>query len=167
MSIYDIDFNTLSRLLLPVRLRKEKMEAWLRSLVAPVKTLHSIFTTNRQDNLYQLAHNSQVVYLQAALNDIFDPIGRGILVVDGPFKDPLFLYMVVEEKPLPVGLVSEEGSTVYPDPQYLYTDAETSLLGNCFIVKVPVAVTFDTERMKAMVNKYRLTGKNTYGIITY
>jgi hypothetical protein len=143
------------------------MKAWLKSLVAPVEQLHNSFTINRQDNLYQLSHNSQVVYLQAALNDVFDPISRGIIMADGAFEDPLFTYLVIEEKPLLLGLVSEIGTATYPDPQYLYTDIETSLLGNCFIVKVPAGVSFDMERMKAAINKYRLPGKNTYDIITY
>jgi hypothetical protein len=167
MSIYDINFAVLTRLLLPVRLRKDKMEAWLKSLVAPVEQLHNNFTINRADNVYQLSHNSQVVYLQAALNDVFDPISRGIIIEDGAFEDPLFTYLVIEEKPLSLGLVSEIGTTTYPDPQYLYTDIETSLLGNCFIVKVPASLSFDIERMKAAINKYRLPGKNTYDIVTY
>jgi hypothetical protein len=167
MSVFDTNFSTLVRLLLPVKLRGEKMKAWLNSLVAPVVQLQILFNNNRSANLYYLAHNSQVPMLQSALNDIFDPVGRGILVVDGAFEDPLFTYLVPEDKPLWLGLESEAGSVPYADPQVLFTNTETTLFGNCFIVKVPVAVSFDSIRMNAVINKYRLPGKNTYSITTY
>ncbi len=171
MGIFDIDYGGLVVQLLPTRLRNNKITSWLRCLVSPVEWLFNLFTANRTNNLYVLAHDSQVCYLQAALNDVFDPVLRGILVVDGPFEDPLYLYLDPELKPLWLGLVSEEGTTPYPDPQVLYTDAETFSLGICFIVKVPVAVAagagYDVRRLRALVDFYRLPGRNNYSVTTY
>lgn len=167
MSFFDIDYDMLSTQLLPVRLRNGKMTAWMKCLAAPVKWLYNLFRSNRAGNLYILKHNSQVVYLQAALNDVFDPLTRLIYIDDGPYRDPLFTYLATEEQPLWLGLSSEAGSTPYPDPQILYTSDETSLLGVGFIVKVPLAVSFDIRRMRALINKYRLPGSNTYTIETY
>jgi hypothetical protein len=167
MPLFDIDYDALIWQILPVRLRKAIAYSWLKCLAAPVIRLYNLFKVNRNTNLYALAHNSQVAYMEAALNDTFDPTGRGIYIADGPFEDPLFVYLVPESKPLWLGLSSEIGSTSYPDPEVLYTDGETSLLGIAFIVMVPVAVTFDTARMRALVDFYRLTGRNNYSIMTY
>jgi len=171
MSFFDIDYNSLVTQLLPVRLRNAKMKAWLQCLISPVIWLHNLFKTSRAANLYSLAHNGQVCFLQAALNDVFDPISRGIQVVDGPFKDPLYVYLFPESKPLWLGLASEAGTTPYPDPQVLYTDSETTLLGIGFIVQVPVAVVagpgYDLQRLRALVDYYRLPGKTNYSVVTY
>ncbi len=167
MSLFNINYDSLSYQLLPVRLRKMKAVAWIRCLIAPVKWLYNLFTISRQRHLYFLAHNSQVVYLAAALNDLFDPTGRGIYIEDGQYEDPLFVYTVPEVRPLWLGVSSESSTTFVPVPQVLYTDAETSLLGNAFVVKVPVALVFDIQRMMALINKYRLAGKNVYQIVTY
>jgi hypothetical protein len=167
MGFFNINYDNLRLQLLPVRWRNDNMKAWTSSLISPVKWLFNFFTANRSNNLYTLAHNSQVVYLQAALNDVFDPDSRGIFIDDGPYEDPLFTYLIPETRPLWLGLVSEAGSTSYPDPQPLYTSTETSLLGVGFIVRVPVSVPFDTDRMKALVNSYRLAGRNLYEIVTY
>ncbi len=173
MSVFDIDFSStgLPRYLTPVRLRLKKMLAWLQALASPVKYLYSVFTTNRQNNLYSLAHNGQVCYLQAALNDVFDPSGRGIFISDGAYVDPDFIYEVIEDKPLFIDTVAEIGSMVIlaPDPVPLYTTAETYWLGIQFVVNVPYAVSvspgYDIHRLKAIVDKYRLVSKNNYTVL--
>lgn len=171
MSLFQVDFTALTRTLMPVRLRNSAMLAWLKALVSPVVWLYGLFTASRNAHLYLLAHNSQVCYLEAALNDLFDPVSRGILVTDGPFEDPLYIYLVPELKPVWVGLVSEEGSTPYPDPEVLYTDGETALLGVGFIVKVPLPVAagagYDVLRLRALVDVYRLPGRKNYSVVTY
>ena len=167
MSIFDIDYDLLVWQLLPVRLRKAAHFAWLKLLATPVKWIHGLFKENRDKNLYMLAHNSQVVYMEQALNDTFDGINRGIYIVDGPFKDPLFTYLDPESKPIWLGLVSEAGTTTYTDPLVLYTTSETVLLGIGFVVKVPATVSFDPDRMKAMINLYRLSGRSRYDVALY
>lgn len=152
---------------MPVRLRNGIMTAWVKCLVAPVKYMQGLFKNNRANNLYILAHNGQVCYLEAALNDTFDNIDRGIFITDGTFDDALYIYMADELKPLWLGRISEEGSTSYPDPQVLYLATETYTEGVSFIVHVPVTLAFDTAHMRALVDKYRLPGKGNYTIVTY
>ena len=175
MSVFDIDFSStgLPNFLTPVRLRAAKMLAWLQALVSPVNYLYSIFSANRTGNLYVLAHSGQVCYLQAALNDVFDDIGRGIFISDGPYVDPDFIYELVEDKPLFIDLASEVGTAVIPapDPVPLYTTAETYWLGVQFVVNVPAAVAatsgYDIHRLRAIVDKYRLTSKNNYVVVVF
>jgi hypothetical protein len=73
MSIFNIDYPALVYYLLPVRKRTLKRLAWINSLIAPFIYVYNLFYTNRANNLYYLQHTSQVCFLLAALNDIFDP----------------------------------------------------------------------------------------------
>lgn len=170
MGFFDINYDTLVPQLLPVRLRQPVTKSWLKALISPVKWLYNLFRANRKNDLYFLAHNGQVCFLEAALNDTFDPLIRGIYIDDGPFRDPLFLYLEPEAKPLWVGLVSEEGTTPYPDPEVLYTDSETYTLGVCFIIHVPALVVagpaYSVARLKALVDQFRLPGRTNYSIVT-
>ena len=170
MSVFDIDYNVLVRQLLPVRLRQLKMIAWLKCLAAPVKWLYDLFKIYRTNNLYLLDHDGQVCYLEAALNDLFDPLSRGIFISDGVYVDPVFAYLDPELKPVYIDLVSEIGTSVIPapDPVSLYLDVEiySGVSSYTFIVNVPIAVTFDMARLKALVDIYKLPGKQ-YNVVTY
>jgi hypothetical protein len=164
-SYFDIDYDELVRLLLPVRLRQVVMRAWLACLVQPVKELYVRFCSNRNANLYVLHHNSQVVYLQATLNDIFDPTLRRIYITDGSNADPLYVYLPAENLPLWLGLRSEAGTVTYPVPQWLYTPAEIATSVFAFIVWLPAGLTYDPDRMRALIDRYRLVSKPHYGIL--
>ena len=144
------------------------MSAWLQCLVSPVVYLYNAFYTNRAGNLYTLAHNSQVCYMEAALNDTFDNALRRIYITDGSYDDALYLYLTDEDTPLWLGLISEEGTTTaYPDPEWLYTGAEVSLSIYDFIVWVPVSLSFDPIYMRALINKYRLVSRTRFTILTF
>ena len=164
---YEIDFQELVKMLVPVRLRKTIMLAWLQCLVRPVKELYDSFYANRRNNIYMLHHNSQLVYLQAVLNDTFDFVDRRIYIIDGAVADPLYTYLTAETQPLWLGLQSEAGITSYPYPQWLYTYTETAYSGYAFIVMVPYAVFFDPSRMAGLINRYRLPSKTSYHIIGF
>lgn len=167
MSYYDVDFDKLIKMLLPVRLRQEKMTHWLRSLVKPVKELYDKFSQNRSSNIYVLTHNSQVAKLQQVLNDVFDPTARGIRVVDDFIADPLYVYLPAESHPLWLGLSTESSTPAFSVPAWMYTAGEIAYVGYHFIIKVPVSVVIDTERLNALVDKYRLPSRNLYTVVTY
>lgn len=167
MGFFDINFDALRVQLLPVRLRKPNTKAWLQCLIAPVRWLYDQFRSARSANLYHLAHNSQVAFLESALNDTFDPVGRGIFIEDGPYEDPLYVYLTPELGPVWLGLESETGTTPYTSPVPLYTADETIAMGFAFVVWVPSAISFDNDRMRALIDKYRIAGRNVYGINIY
>src|SRR6185437_15509245 len=100
MPLFDISYKALVNILLPPRLRNSKMVAWLNVLTIPVVYIYNLFTTNRNNDLYNLAHTSQVCFMQGVLNDTFDYALRRIYIIDGPEFDPLFIYTALEEKPL-------------------------------------------------------------------
>jgi len=173
MSVYDVDIDVVSDLNVPVRLRQQVMTAWLRVLVSPVVYLQGQFNAFKASTLYYLGHNSQVCYMQAALNDTFDPVDRGIFISDGPYEDPIYSYLDDEDKPVFIDLDSEVGDSVIPDPDPvpLYTDIETYSLGVQFVVNVPSAVAgmpgYDVNYLRGLVNKYRLPGKNNYTVVYF
>ena len=170
MSVFDVDFDVLVKQLLPVRLRKVKTIAWLKCLVLPVKWLFGLFKIFRSGNLYTLAHDGQICYLEAALNDMFDPILRRVFISDGIYVDPVFVYLVPELKPVFIDLASEVGTGIIPnpDPVRMYLDAEVDggVGSYTFVVNVPISVTFDMARLRALVDQYRLPGRK-YNVVTY
>ena len=165
MSIFDLDFNELVKQLVPVRLRLPKTMRWLRCLVVPIAELHNTFSGNRRDNLYWVGHNSQVVYLQAVLNDTFDSALRRIQITDGNVTDPVYIFLKPEEHPRRLPLLAE--AAVYGNPLWLYTGAECAGSEFCFVVKVPTALVFDLVRLRALTDKYRLPGKGNYSVQVY
>ena len=167
MSYYDIDFPALIKMLLPVRLRKPVMQHWLQALTRPVRELYTQFYQNRASDIYTLSHNSQVVYLQAVLNDVFDSTGRSIYISDDFAADPLYVYLPAEAHPLWLGLDGEPSSVAYQVPAWLYTRTETSYVSYHFIIHVPTAVTIDMVRLNALVDRYRLPSRNMYTVAYY
>jgi len=168
MGVFDIDYSGsgLVKSLLPVRRRKSRMLAWLQALVGPVGYLYGLFTANRANNLYWLSHSGQVCYIEAALNDVFDPDGRSIYITDPAYADPVYIYRRIEEKPVYVSKRSESGSTDYESPQWLYRRSETYAFGYQFIVNVPSDGEWEEHHLRAIVDKYRLPGKGYYNIVT-
>lgn len=162
---FQVDFNRLLQLLMPVRLRKPIHIAWLCALLQPVRQLYLMFSFWRDTNLYTLKHNSQVVYLKAAINDMFDATERRIYILDGSLSDPLFVYLTAENTPLYLGLPGE-AALYYSNPQWLYTRAEASFSDYDFIVVLPMGLVYDTVRLNALIDKYRLPSKPNYNIIS-
>lgn len=96
---YNLDINKLTTLLTPTFLRKQKFLAWLRVLHFPLIKVVDDFNFNRNENLYNLAHNGQVCYLRGALNDRFDPSQRRIRITDGNRYKREYIYTDGEQKP--------------------------------------------------------------------
>ena len=97
---FDLDIGRMVIWLMPSFLRKEAVNAWLQSLVLPVKMLYGDFRNKREAYAYKLAHNGQVCYLRKVLNDEFDPSERRIELVDGNSFKRLYLYSSVEGRPV-------------------------------------------------------------------
>ena len=122
--------------------------------------LYNRFLAKREAALYRLSHGPQVVYLEAALNDTFDPVGRGIVVTDAPDIQPTPIYRTVEQKPLVLRRTSESA----PVPLHRTADVEAG--GPDFLVQVPVAVVYEEQHMRAVIDRYRLVSKKHYLIET-
>jgi len=144
---YKIDYNRLAVMLLPTFLRRDRMTAWLRSLLTPVSSLYDDWFAFRLRNIYQLAHNGQVVYLRAALNDSFDPSDRRIQIIDGNKFKRKFIYTNPEQKPRFLGMI------------FINRSADFADTGVDFIVAVPNDLMFNQVDMDALINFYKIASK--------
>jgi hypothetical protein len=159
--MFDVDFRKAIYNLLPHFLRGEKNLAWLYSIQQPLKALNTIFVSFRTNTLYRLQFTAQIIYLEHYLNDQFDQVGRGIFIDNIEETDFTFTFNKIEEKP---ALYYYNDSEAQP-AKYLYNTQEL-LEGENYIVKVPVAVTFDELVMRSKIDFYNNAGKN-YLIETY
>lgn len=151
---FNIDISKLTELLTPTFLRRPKMLAWLRALHRPLEQVVDAFNTNRNANLYNLAHNGQVCYLRAALNDRFDVSHRRIKIADGNRYKRQYIYTDGEQKPKFLGTM------------FLHDDADYSDTGVDFIVLIPSGLSYNNYEMLAVIDFYRLAGKR-YKIVSY
>lgn len=158
MNLFNVDFNAYTRAMLPFLMRKPKTLAFLSVLMSPIKSLYNLFKKNRDQNLYFLDHNAQVVRMEAVLNDRWDEGLRRITITDGTAKEALIIYREDETKPAVYLFTDAENN-----PVALYQDSELDE-GDDFVVNVPIDIVFDEDEMKALVNKYRLTSINVFSI---
>ena len=145
--MYNLNIDKLLVLLTPTFLRKPKLVAWLRMLATPFHKLLYDFQRTSQDNLYNLAHNSQVCYLRKALNDEFDKVKRDINIEDGKQNARLYIYPRSTNKPLYLGKV------------YLYQRGSYIDGGVDFVVVLQRDLEYDFYKLEALVNFYKLAGK--------
>lgn len=150
---YNINWDVLLINLLPSFLRKPFLVGYIRSLVAPIESLHYKWHNWRLDNIYKIEHTGQVCSLRGSLNDKFDPVERRIYIGDGQFFDTTYIYTEAEEQKLNVYTEGEE-STIW-----LRTESETADTGLDFIVFVPVAiVASQIYALRAHIELYKAGG---------
>ena len=142
---FNLDIPKLTSLLTPTFLRREKLSAWLRALHYPLIKVADDFNVNRNANLYNLAHNGQVCYLRAALNDKFDISLRRIKIAEGNRYKREYIYTDGEKKPKYLGV--------------MYTGVD-------FIVLVPAELQYNDYEMRYIIDFYKLASKR-YKIETY
>lgn len=144
---FNLDIPKLTSLLTPTFLRREKLSAWLRALHYPLIKVADDFNVNRNANLYNLAHNGQVCYLLAALNDKFDISQRRIKITDGNRFQRQYIYTRGEQKPKFLSRI------------YLYERADYGDTGVDFIVLVPRGLQYNEFEMKYLIDFYKLASK--------
>ncbi|MFJ1429478.1 hypothetical protein ACILE2_01570 [Capnocytophaga canimorsus] len=145
--IFDINLDKLGTLLLPPLLRRHEFVAWVRVLLSPLKSKLYDFGQNREGNLNNLQHNSQVCYLRKILNDNFDKKQRRIKILDGEQKGRLYLYPRSYNKSVYLG-------KIYLHQRGSYIDG-----GVDFIVQLPQGLNYDVHKLRAMIDFYKLAGK--------
>lgn len=159
--MFNVDFNILIKRLLPIALRQPKFIDWLMTAFKGLRDIYSEFIQFRNDTTYWLYFNGQIIYLEHVLNDQFDPVNRGIYIENLADIQYDYLYNAIEQR-TPVYL---DNKSENKPPDYFVNQSEYDN-HITFIVWVPATVTFNINKMKAIVNKYRIAGK-TYQIQTY
>ncbi len=160
MSLFNLDLNKVSQQIAPRILWLDPLKAFVGAFLAPILSQQSNFNDRRAEDIYRLEHNSQVVYLEAVLNDTFDNSLRRIRIVDPVEIDSTYVYLHLELKPKYIYKTSEANSL------YIRKTEETVLGGPDFIVEVPSVLAFDIAHLRALVNEYRLASKSFFTIVT-
>lgn len=150
--VYNIDYNKLTAWLVPAYIRKSRLLAFLKVVVAGVSFLYQDFLRFRKARLYDLMITPQVCYLQMLLNDRYDFVQRRITITDGIDKPPFYIYRSDELKPKYIRRHSEAL------PRFIYTAGESGMLQDDFVIKVPVGIAFEQAEMRSLVKGYKLAG---------
>ena len=149
-----VNWAKLGKILTPSFLRSEIIRPWIELMTENVEIIYYQWTLNRNNNIYDLAHNSQICYLRKALNDRFDPSLRRITISSGNAFKRQYIYTDGEQKPKWLGTI------------YLHGDEDYEDTGVDFIVKVPTDLQFSIYAMTALVDFYKLASKR-YKVIRF
>ncbi len=125
--MFDIDFRYLVTILLPTKLRKERLIAFLRLINSHLKQIYSEFKNYRNLKLYDINFTGQVMYIEKKLQDMFSC--SGIYIADGELIQPVYLSNI-DEAHTPVyfgnlfisGTIYNTGDEIiYQNQWYSYT----------------------------------------------
>jgi len=166
MNVYNINWDVFADNMLLTSFRKTVNRILVKALIKPVALLHSDFISFRKDSLYKVRHNSQIVYMEAMLNDNFDPILRRIRIVNTVFKVPVYFYEPQESREVWFYRPEDNRPVYFSEPNEFIGE------GVDFSVCVPptlqpIALSREiafTTRMKAQIDYYKLYSKN-YNIL--
>ena len=156
---FSIDYNRLVVLLLPTFLRRPVLFGLLRAAVSPLNSLYNRFCTAREEHNYRLAHNGQVCYLRACLNDRFKSrMGTFDIITVERVGEWLFAVTETGER-VPV-VISEDNTDEAENVPIVYNELTLNSEQNEFRVSVPADI-YDSslEEVKALVNQYKLISK--------
>lgn len=162
MHKYRVDFKRLSLMLLPVGMRRPRFAAVAKAIVMPLSALHISFMNFRADSIYRLTHNGQVCHLEAVLNDMFDPTSRRIMIDDPETGDQRNVTFYTRDQNRAIVFPNRSnGSAVIFNRRGFGGINDID-----FLVKVPskLADSLDTDRMRTIINMYKLASKR-YSII--
>ncbi len=151
---YRVNFDYLATLLLPSLLRRPRLLAWLKALLAPLRQLYYDFLLYAEATRIELTYNSQTIVLEGALNDQFDPSLRRIRIDNSDTElQPLYFNFRSEQQPEKYILFAAES----PPWTYAYLYREfTSQID--FMVHVPLVLRTPqrTNQIQARIRRFKL-----------
>lgn len=160
MKIYNIDWKKLVNNTLIISIRNQSNVAFIYSFIKPLELIHNQFKEFRSKSLYKVRHNSQIVYMEAVLNDEFDNDLRRIRIVNNEFDNILYLYEPLERREVFI-YEPEDNKPVYLAEAYLNEE------GVDFIVYVPpdlqpveAELNAYLTKMRGLIDFYKLYSKN-------
>ncbi len=162
--MFNINFNYVIQIILPVYLRLEKQIAWLKVITFYLRKIYEEFVVFRTLKLYNINFTGQVMYLEKKLQDTFNcPL---LSISDGVVVLPFYLFNKSERK-LPVYFYNKSENK---PPIYLFNESEYSHQSD-FIVNIPIAcynllTTDEINKLHSIVRYYLTFGKK-YKIKTF
>lgn len=162
MNIYNVSWNVIADEFPLMALRKPLVRIFTRALVLPFQMLHIDFLNYREKSLYRIGHNSQICYMEAVLNDLFDNSLRRIRIVNVAFKEPIYFYEPEENRDVLFYEPGDDRPVFFREPEDFAGE------GVDFVVCVPPVLQPGSEaaelayltRMGAQIEFYKLYSKN-------
>lgn len=145
------EYLRLLLLLSPVRMRRGFYTVFCRSLAAAAATLHNGFNLFKDSTSYRLAHNSQVCYLTAAINDA---AGGGCSIVPPEVSTTGLLLHRRDNGSVVPFMLGKRGGGIC---RIITRRDSRSVAGIDFIVRIPKGQ--DTPALRSIINTYKLTSK--------
>lgn len=164
--MFDFVFkNTIKRLLHPFY-RKTRHIAALMAFLVSIRRLKDAFIDFRNKTEYDIKFNAQTLSLETRLNQEYNLLTGTIYIETiSSTEDAVYIFWLSEnQQPTYIGWLSE--STINPVYVRWLSEAPPVGAGVEFIVWVPSTLNFDLEKMKAIINLYKLAGKR-YAIQPY
>lgn len=160
-NIFFFNIRRFMRHLVPEELQGVKNMSLFYTIAHMFLRLYIHFRVWLKSWLYELKRHGHVAHLEAVLNDTFDAVFRRIRIAPAPILyAELELYTDAELKPL--ALYTDAENEVLA----LYTEEEISVLGDDFVILIPLSINYDIHRLNALVEKYALPGMQYKIIIT-
>lgn len=165
-NVYNINWNSFAANLLPISLRLPEPLAFVAVLLQPIVQAHNVLLAFRADSLYKVRHNSQKCYMQAMLNDAFDPELRRIRIANTVFKTAVYFYEPEENREVFFYEPADNKPVYFNEPSEFVGE------GVDFSVLVPPDLQPGTEqaetamltKMRGLIDYYKLYSKN-YNIL--
>jgi hypothetical protein len=153
--MYNVNWNNVIKSALPPRLYKTTIVAWLSVFAKYFQELHARLIDYSNEVNKKLKYNSQVCYLEAALNDKFDPIKKEIKINDAGGSRLIPLQRDRDSAPVIIGS-DAAGPAMILQPDSGYTGGDYD-----FIVSIPQRIAGDIpeSRLHSLLNYYKLAGK--------
>jgi len=160
--MFNIDFQDIINKLLPAAFRNSNIKELLFAMIKPLKDLNTSFKSHKDVIDYDLQFNGQTMYLKHVLNDLFDPTLRRIYIEDTSIINNV--YVATKAEGSVTLYLATKAETTAP---VVYLETLSEQVNQIhFKVRVPIALTFSSIKMRTLVDKYKLAGKN-YTIQTY
>jgi hypothetical protein len=129
--------------------------------ISPLTSLNIKFKAWKDEKDYELQFNGQTIYLEHVINDQFDNSSRRIYIEDTSGISYQYLYNKIEGRS-PIYLYNKSEAAT---PIYFQNRVEQVNLIH-FIVRVPTGMAYDSIKLKALVDRYKIASKN-YTVQTY
>jgi hypothetical protein len=154
-------------------MRSQSMLAWMYATLHPLSSVAAQWDTFTIVRKRDTLTNGQVIVLERALNLKYMLEDKWATASDTTASGGIYIENVASAIPTTFIWSNNEAQPplyIYGDaeaepPLYIYSDAEYSAQYD-FIVRVPIAFSFDVDEMTAFVRQYRVAGK-TFTIDTY
>ncbi len=150
MNWAQINFVQLIKSFLPIDWRQKRTTWFLNSIIKPLDSLYV-------DTLYKMQHTCQVIYLEKMLNEYFVVVGydsqnheatKVVFIDDAPKPPMQYIYLQPEIQ--------------FSNKPYLFLGIKY-LTGDFdhidFIIHIPSSFVFVEDKLKAIIDYYKLAGK--------